>query len=142
MLNIEPSPIYERQCNGCTKCCDGTLSANIRGHEMYPGKPCFFLDDLNNRCSDYENRPYQPCKVFRCGWLQDDDNSIPEWMKPDISNVLILSKLFDGKKIFTLRQCGSNIEPKTIAWFFQWALERADIIEISLYNDEVFNYVL
>ena len=57
-----------RQCGTCTKCCEGHLVGTINGKEMYPGKPCYLLQ-IGKGCSDYENRPEEPCKAFNCQWI-------------------------------------------------------------------------
>lgn len=111
------------------------MTADIRGHRMDLNNPCFFLKGIGQGCADYDNRPTDPCKIFRCGWLQDDDDTIPEWMQPNISNVIILMRWVDDKKVLKLRQCGEPVNGKTIAWFFDWAQDRADLIEISLFDD-------
>ncbi|HEY5682465.1 MAG TPA: SEC-C metal-binding domain-containing protein, partial [Sulfuricaulis sp.] len=38
--SVEPTTAAERHCGTCTACCDGWVRMNIRGHEVYPGKPC------------------------------------------------------------------------------------------------------
>jgi hypothetical protein len=76
-----------KECGTCTKCCEGWLThPDIRGHSMYPGKTCFFLE-INKGCRDYENRPENPCKNFKCGWLTIDD--MPEEFKPEKSGVIM-----------------------------------------------------
>lgn len=127
-----------KTCDGCTKCCEGYLTANIRGHEMFLNKPCFFLKEINVGCGDYENRPTDPCKTFKCGWLQDDDNTIPDWMKPSLSNVIILMRSVDNERVLKLVQCGDSINPNTIAWFFMWATQRTKNIEIQLFDNVYF----
>jgi len=138
MIGIRLMNSLDKNCDGCTKCCEGYLSANIKGHEMDFNKPCFFLKGIGIGCGDYKNRPEDPCQVFKCGWLQDDDNSIPDWMKPNLSNAIILLRIIDGERVLKLRQCGNYIEPNVIAWFFQWALERTNNIEISLFDNVYF----
>lgn len=75
-----------RSCGSCTKCCEGYLTANIRGHEMYPNKPCFFVT-LNKGCNDYDNRPRNPCRIFNCEWIKDLE--FPDELSPLNSGVII-----------------------------------------------------
>ena len=76
-----------RQCGSCTKCCEGWLSANIYGQEIGEGNPCRFLTD---KCSIYDiPRPYV-CGEFRCGWLRDDGTLFDEWMRPDITDHILV----------------------------------------------------
>ena len=77
-----------RSCNSCTKCCDGWLAGNIYGHDMYTGKPCHFVK--SDGCSIYNERPQNPCRIFKCEWLINLD--IPEWLHPKKSEVIILKK--------------------------------------------------
>lgn len=74
-----------RECGTCTACCEGWLRGTVHGHKMYPGKVCHFLGC--NGCTDYDNRPQDPCKNFECVWFKND--IIPEWMKPELSKVII-----------------------------------------------------
>lgn len=74
-----------RNCDGCTKCCEGYLTGEAFGHHFSPGNPCKFHNKKG--CSIYEQRPYNPCKVFQCQWKSN--LNIPEWLKPDKSGVII-----------------------------------------------------
>ncbi len=76
----------KRECGTCTKCCEGWLHATVRGHDMYVGKPCFFVEQ-GVGCSDYENRPSDPCKTFSCSWKEIPE--LPEKFKPEVSGVII-----------------------------------------------------
>ena len=78
-----------RECGTCTACCEGWLRGVVRGHEMNRGKKCHFLGCKNTRCSIYEERPEEPCKNFECVWLKDTKQELPEWMKPELSKVII-----------------------------------------------------
>lgn len=110
-----------RECGTCTKCCDGTVNGEIYGHKMFPGTPCHFIA-LGSGCTIYEDRPETPCKNFRCRWL--DDESIPEWMKPNISSVIIIEKEISGIPYI---QMVSDIHPPSVevlSWFFTWGKSR------------------
>ena len=59
-------PDPSRNCGMCTACCDGWLTANIRGHEMRVGVPCHFRGE--GGCTIYQDRPVDPCRGFHCAW--------------------------------------------------------------------------
>lgn len=79
--------IRERSCGTCTKCCEGYLVAKVGEIDLYPGKPCHFVE-MNCGCSVYKDRPVDPCQTFKCEWLQQP--LIPEWLKPNLSNAIFI----------------------------------------------------
>jgi len=83
-----------RSCGACTACCDGWLKIEVRGHEVRPGKPCPF--SIDHRCSIYAERPQHPCREFICGWLVPS-SPLPDWMRPDMSNTIMLAANFAGR---------------------------------------------
>ncbi len=111
---MELKDTQTRSCGNCTSCCDGTLSANIRGHEMSPGVPCFFVQ-LNKGCSDYENRPDDPCKTYMCEWLAESFVPI-EW-KPDKIGWLITKIRTDNFTYLKLMPSGNFPNQEHIDWF-------------------------
>jgi len=106
-----------RSCDGCTKCCEGWLEGSAHGHAFYRGRPCFFL---NKGCSIYESRPHEPCRSYKCGWL--DDIQFPEWMKPDLVNVIINRARYNDIHYYVLVESGSLLNIKVFSWMVQWAL--------------------
>ena len=106
-----------RECGSCTKCCEGWLSADIKGHDMYPGKPCFFVE-IGIGCKDYENRPKDPCKDFLCEWIVNKD--VPEHLYPAKSGVII--KYAKIENIKYIKMVRSPKEPTTedLSWFFTY----------------------
>ena len=87
MHTVIPIVSAERNCDGCTVCCDGWLAGKANEHYFYPGQKCHYVSD--NGCTIYEDRPEIPCKTFSCGWLLDKE--IPEWMKPSNIQAVIIS---------------------------------------------------
>lgn len=81
---------FERTCDGCTKCCEGWLMEEIYGHPMFPGQPCFYKGE--GCCSIYKSRPEDPCKIFKCEWLENED--YPAWMKPSESHSLHVKRAY------------------------------------------------
>ena len=106
-----------RSCNGCTKCCEGWLEGSAHGHAFYRGRPCFFL---NKSCSIYESRPYEPCRSYKCAWL--DDIQFPEWMKPDLVNVIINQAKYKDISYYILVEAGSRLDVKVLSWMIEWVL--------------------
>ena len=123
MINL---PVVEgRSCDGCTKCCEGYLEANIHGHEVTLGKPCFFVE-IGKGCTDYENRPDVPCKSFQCEWLTNP--RIPEQLKPSNSHVIMTTKKVDNIEYFNLIEAGSKLDSEILTW----ALEHAILSDLNL----------
>lgn len=111
----------KRECGTCTKCCEGWLPGNVRGHEMFSGKPCFFLTigiGKPSGCSDYENRPEDPCRSYKCLWLLDED--IPDEFKPEKTGVIL--DLVDIKGFNVLRIVPAPNDPTLdmILWVMQY----------------------
>ena len=103
-----------RECGTCTKCCEGWLKGEIYGNKMMPGLPCHFKKETS--CAIYENRPQHPCKDFVCEWLVD--LSIPEWMKPNISNVIIKKDLINNINYLNVVEAGSKLQSEVLNWAF------------------------
>ena len=97
-----------RSCGTCTKCCEGWLHGEVNGQQFYPGVPCVYLA---GNCTIYKNRPENPCKAFVCEWLAD--TSIPEWMKPDRSQVILIRHEDSVEMI----ECGQLLHAQPLEWF-------------------------
>ena len=133
-----------RECGTCTACCEGWLKGEIRGHKMYPGKNCHFLGC--NGCTIYEDRPQEPCRNFECVWLKDKSGIIPEWMKPELSKVIIKEMEYElqimqsgfgtaswvlenaaaiktVQKFWYVVEMGETISGPVLNWLIQYALE-------------------
>lgn len=106
-----------RTCDGCSECCKGWLHGSAMGHNFYPGKPCYFLQKT---CSIYENRPIDPCKNYKCHWLDSDD--LPMWMRPDLSNVLVTRRYNQNIEYYEILECGQKMDSSVLSWFIIWAL--------------------
>lgn len=114
--------IMGRECGTCTSCCDGTLSGDIRGHEMGYGVPCFFVQ-IGKGCVDYENRPQDPCRGYSCGWIIDPD--IPEEFKPEKTGVIIDFYDIDNIKYFRLSQKeDSKLTVEILSWAMIYSNQR------------------
>ena len=108
-----------RSCGTCTKCCEGWLPATIRDHKMYPGKPCFFVQ-IGKGCGDYDNRPNDPCKSFKCLWL--DNTEVPEEFKPEISGCIINFAKTKNEHIYlSIAPAPNNPSVELLSWCFKYA---------------------
>lgn len=103
-----------RQCDGCTACCQGWLHGTAHGQMFQPGRPCHFKSATG--CTIYESRPDNPCKSFTCMWLQDI--SIPEWMKPNLCDVLITKGSWSGGECIQVFEMGKKIDSIVLNWLF------------------------
>ena len=145
MINL---PIVEgRSCNGCTKCCEGYLSAEINEKKVDKNNPCYLVN-IGKGCNDYENRPELPCKVFQCEWLVNE--LIPENLKPSKSNTIILKRYTDQNTYLELIEAGEKLNSEVLTWAIQYALEDNDNSNILwniddkkhwLGNDNFCNYI-
>lgn len=111
-----------RSCGECTACCDGWLKINVRGVDVFPGKPCPF--SVAHQCSIYEARPVDPCRQFICGWLADN-SPLPEWMRPDKANLILLPANFRWRTIpvHVAVAVGARPKDKAIRWLKDFCLE-------------------
>ncbi len=114
--------VTKRECQPCTACCDGWFKITVAGYEAMPGKPCPY--STVNGCSDYENRPVDPCKNFMCGWIQEN-SPLPDWMKPNESRVIvILDKFrFSGAPVDLAVPTGKKIPQRALNWLKKFAEE-------------------
>lgn len=110
----------KRTCGSCTKCCEGWLFGEALGHKFYKGKPCHFVA-IGKGCTIYEKRPKDPCVSYKCGWLTNLD--IPEWLKPETSNVIIDTREIEGHSYIKLAEAGSIVSARVLNWFIQYVIK-------------------
>lgn len=108
----------ERTCEGCTKCCEGWLTATIKGRPMFPGQPCHFVKK-GTGCTTYASRPKEPCRTYQCLWLNNKD--IPYYLRPADSNVILTSRTLDNIGYIELVPTGNKVEETVLSWYFTWA---------------------
>lgn len=126
-----------RSCDGCTACCEGWLSANIHGHDMYPGKPCHFVS-LGKGCTIYKDRPKNPCVGYQCAWIADEDNFLPEWLKPSESGIIITPRNWNvkGQKqqltYWNVTETGKEMSATILFWLITFAEQNNISMEISV----------
>ena len=105
-----------RDCNGCTACCEGWLSGQVQNKYFQSGRPCHFK--CENGCSIYEQRPENPCKTYHCEWLNNPDT--PEWMKPNLSKIIITKKQWKNGEYLEINEMGCKIDPTMLNWMFTY----------------------
>lgn len=111
--------IPARTCGTCTKCCEGAVHGSVFGHVFFKGSPCRYCV-VGSGCSVYEDRPDDPCRTFNCAWITDD--SIPEWMKPNISGAIVVVKKL-GDFIFpVLIPTNDDYSINVLSQFILWGL--------------------
>jgi hypothetical protein len=130
-MKIELPMITKRECGTCTKCCEGWLTANIRGHNMFPGKPCFFVE-IGKGCKDYKNRPDEPCKSFECGWITIDE--MPEEFKPEQSGVILVFKNNNNNPYMVITKAPNNPTSSFLSWAINFAMSKK--LNILWYIDD------
>lgn len=107
----------QKPCGECTRCCEGWLRANIKGHKIYPGHACYFL---GKNCTIYKDRPASPCQTYNCEWRINKD--FPEWMRPDISNVIVTGRIREGIEYSEVKETGKEISSTVLNWLVQETL--------------------
>lgn len=108
-----------RSCEGCTRCCEGWLSGNIKGEEMYPGKPCQFVEQ-GVGCNIYKDRPKDPCKTFVCMWRAD--MRMPEHFKPSEINSIVTQQTIAGIAYLAAIETGTRPDPEFLSWFISYCV--------------------
>jgi hypothetical protein len=85
---------------------------------MFPGQSCFFLE-IGGVCKDYENRPDDPCKQYKCLWLQQED--VPDFIKPENANAIIDIAIFQNKKYLRLVKSYESYSPDILTYAIEYA---------------------
>lgn len=102
-----------RSCGGCTACCEGWL--RDKGLDMQPGKAC--KHRAVNGCAIYPDRPENPCKVFRCGWLREP-SLLEDDLRPDKCGAILLTdRGAAGYDVWRLVPVGRAVSEKTLSRF-------------------------
>lgn len=101
-----------RECGECTACCEGWVADESL--DMRAGKPCAHC--TSGGCAIYETRPEDPCRTFKCAWLEDEE-AFPEEMRPDKSGaILIAARHFKEWDVMRASPVGAVIPDATLEW--------------------------
>jgi hypothetical protein len=121
MMSIIPIKNSDRTCGSCSTCCNGWLTGSAYGNDFWPGRKCFYLGESG--CSIYGNHPQDPCKNYKCLWLAN--KNIPEWMKPNLSGVILNEKSINGIPYVEAVEAGEKMDAAVLNWIFtQYAEDR------------------
>ena len=113
--------VPERDCGGCTACCEGWLQGEAHGQKFYRGRPCHFKTE--NGCGVYESRPHDPCVTFKCLWLENKE--IPYWLKPNLSRVIIDRRVTKSNiPYINAREMDRVMDSKVLSWLVQYAINK------------------
>ena len=138
-----------RECDGCTKCCEwrtdhdepffnGAMETNYitskiqpedtdYSNRIYGGIPCHYCK-VGDGCSIWEERHIYAksfCNAsYDCGWKREENlKKIPEWMKPDKSDVIIVPKKWTGGEYWSVVECGVTIRSDVLNWLICYCTE-------------------
>jgi hypothetical protein len=101
-----------RECGDCTACCEGWVPDDDL--DMRPGKPCAHC--RSGGCAIYDSRPEDPCRVFQCAWLQDEE-AFPDELRPDKSGAIILSaRYWKEWNVLRATPVGASVPQATLEW--------------------------
>lgn len=124
MKTISIEQFENRGCNGCSKCCEGYLTADIYSFDMsLQGGSCRFL--LKNQCGIYPVRP-ELCKRFLCGWREN--TSIPDYMQPSLSQVILLGRYIENYFYYRLVKCSLEVKEYVFIWADQESRNGKNIV--------------
>lgn len=104
--------VSDRDCNGCTKCCEGWLAGTAHGHDFHKGKRCFWMS--KSGCNIYDFRPIDPCVNYKCLWKTE--KIVPLEFKPSSVGVIITPRLEDGFHYISIIYAGNEIPNIMRVW--------------------------
>lgn len=108
----------QRQCGPCTRCCEGWLHGSAHGKPFWRGRPCHYFE---GRCTIYGNHPDDPCKTFRCQWL--DNETIPSWMRPDLVNAILVKRRKNDIDYLEINEASEKLRVEVLSWAVMYCLQ-------------------
>lgn len=112
-------------------CCSGHFALVCNDEIIQSkGKPCKYLSSSDS-CTIYSNRP-ECCKIFMCLYRQDD--SVPEWIKPNISQVIMTERVEGDIEYIEVFDCGSKIQDNLLEWIYNRHIEKKQNVVINYNN--------
>jgi len=147
--------VNERSCESCTKCCEGYLKADIKlkndktswmgpNDDITPHACSFLKPGIG--CGAYEDRPVNPCVVFRCDYLTNPD--MPESFKPNRSNAIFSTRTIKGVEYTMLIEAGRKMDSEVLSWAISYHLANGTnfawrvLSNIFWIGDEEFNRMM
>lgn len=74
-----------------------------------------------------------PCKSFVCSWLGDQNNTFPEWMRPDKCGVLMQpNNTKNGYAYIAVYECGKKIDSSVLNWLILYTLGGGQNISVQV----------
>lgn len=67
-------------------------------------------------------RPRDPCVSFKCAFKYK--HNIPDWVRPDRSNVIFVERVFEGMSYLHGSDTGKQPVPELFEWAKIWAQEK------------------
>lgn len=115
--------VLPRDCGDCAACCEGWLTTNALGHDIYLEHPC--PHSSGHGCTIHEKRPNDPCRIFFCAWAAAG-SELPQWMQPSQSGVIILNNRMNWNKmpVDILVSAGRDPDTKLIQWYQQYCVSQ------------------
>ena len=99
-----------RNCGDCTACCEGWLSAEAL--DMHAGRAC--KHRCSSGCGIYEDRPENPCRVFRCGWLNETLPEKDDFRPDQCGAILLTDRPMAGRHVLRAVPTGRSVPPETL----------------------------
>lgn len=109
-----------RNCQPCTACCEGWLaSKNI---DMTIGHPCKHCS--NGGCDIYDKRPVDPCRTFRCAWVEEG-SALCKTLRPDRCGAILLNnRKFKQWDVLIATPTGWKIPDRTLQEIMDFAFQQ------------------
>jgi hypothetical protein len=118
-IDLKLANVPGRTCEGCTKCCEGSLTGKISDTiTISPGVPCALVE-LGKGCTAYDERPVHPCKQFKCLWLVE--KLVPESLKPSESNIILVIEEVKKMRYLAAVEAGARLDSEYLSWLIIFA---------------------
>ena len=83
-------------------------------------------------CTIHEDKPHNPCVIFKCGWLEASDK-FPEWFKPSVSKLLAVKNVTkSGIEYYRILECGQEIDAIHLNYLVILALNEGVNMQIQI----------
>lgn len=93
-------------------------------------------------CSDYANRPLNPCQTFMCAW-RSENNPMVDLMRPDLSGVIVVMDrlTWRGEFVIVGIPTGERIPEKSLKYLLGLSeLMRSNLLTVQFQlEDGKFN---